>query len=157
MRTLRINALRSAITVLAILCLSLFPASSAFADGATTYTVMVKDFTEGPFGIELCSIPGDLTVTYNGVIHETLLPNGTGHFVTALTGDFVFATAPAIYTGHFSGHAGFNSNAQNAADTTEVTFLATGSDGSSLKIQIRSHFNMSASGIINFFSIITCG
>ena len=160
MRTSRFTIFGRALAFLAVVGLLLFPASSAFADGAVTFTQPFHNVTESFAETNPCTgDPGTVTITYNGVVHITTLPNGTSHFTITQTGDEVFVPddpdLPTI-TGHFTSWDGFNSNNQNAAGTFTFTVHGTGSDGSTLKFHVTEHFSVSASGVVNTFSKLRC-
>jgi len=160
MRTSRFTMRRHALALLVVVGLLLFPASSAFADGAVTFTQTFKDVSDTfPTPNPCTGDPGTVTITFNGVFHVTELPNGTSHFTITQTGDFVFVpddpTQPT-FTGHFTAWAGFNSNNKNAAGTSTFTVHGTGSDGSVLKFHVTDHFSVSASGVVITFSKPRC-
>lgn len=161
MSTSQVITLRRALAFLMVAGVLLFPVSSAFAEGAVTFTETFHNVTESFSDVNPCTgDPGTVTITYNGVVHVTLLPNGTSHFTITQTGDVVFVPDdPSLptYTGRFTGWAGFNSNNKNGAGTFTFTVHLTGSDGSTLKFHITEHFSVSASGIVNTFSKPRCG
>ena len=161
MSTLSVTTLRRALAFLVVVGVLLFPISSAFAEGAITFTETFHNVAESFSDVNACTgDPGTVTITYNGVVHVTLLPNGTSHFTVTQTGDFVFVpddpSLPAN-TGRFTIWAGFNSNNQNAAGTFTFTAHGTGSDGSEQTFHLTEHFSVSASGIVNTFSKPRCG
>jgi len=161
MSTSQVITLRRALAFLMVAGVLLFPVSSAFAEGAVTFTETFHNVTETFSDVNACTgDPGTVTITYNGVVHVTLLPNGTSHFTITQTGDVVFVPDdPSLptYTGHFTNWAGFNSNNKNGAGTFTFTVHVTGSDGSTLKFHVTEHFSVSASGIVNTFSKPRCG
>jgi hypothetical protein len=161
MNTSQVTTLRRALTTVVVVGVLLFPASSALAEGAVTFTETWHNVTESFPDVNPCTgDPSTVTITYNGVGHVTLLPNGTSHFTITQTGDVVFVPDdPSLptYTGHFTIWGGFNSNNKNAAGTFTFTVHLTGSDGSTLKFHITEHFNVSASGVVNTFSKPRCG
>ena len=160
MRTSRITLFGRALAFLAVVGLLLFPASSAFAAGADTFTQPFHNVTESfPTPNPCTGAPGTVTITYNGVFHTTTLPNGNSHFTVTQTGDFVFVpddSSLPTFTGHFTFWAGFNSNNKNAASTFTFTVHGTGSDGSVLKFHVTEHFSVSASGVVIMFSKPRC-
>jgi hypothetical protein len=161
MNTSQVTTLRRAFTFVVVVGVLLFPASSALAEGAVTFTETWHNVTESFPDVNPCTgDPSTVTITYNGVGHVTLLPNGTSHFTITQTGDVVFVPDdPSLltYTGHFTNWAGFNSNNKNEAGTVTFTVHLTGSDGSTLKFHLTEHFNVSASGVVNAFSKPRCG
>ena len=161
MSTSQVTTLRRALAFLVVVGVLLFPVSSAFAEGAITFTETFHNVTETFSDVNACTgDPGTVTITYNGVVHVTLLPNGTSHFTITQTGDVVFVPDdPSLptYTGRFTIWSGFNSNNKNGAGTFTFTVHVTGSDGSTLKFHVTEHFSVSASGIVNTFSKPRCG
>ena len=161
MSTSQVTKLRRALTIVVVVGVLLFPASSAFAEGAVTFTETFHNVTESFPEVSSCTgDPGTVTITYNGVVHVTLLPNGTSHFTATQTGDVVFVPDdPSLptYTGHFAIWGGFNSNNKNTAGTVTFTVHLTGSDGSKQTFHVTEHFNVSASGVVNTFSKPRCG
>ena len=157
----QVTTLRRALTIVVVVGVLLFPASSAFAEGAVTFTETFHNVTESFPEVSSCTgDPGTVTITYNGVLHFTQLPNGTSHFTVTQTGDVVFVPDdPSLptYTGHFTIWGGFNSNNKNAAGTFTFTVHLTGSDGSKQTFHLTEHFSVSASGIVNAFSKPRCG
>jgi hypothetical protein len=147
--------------------LLLLSASTASANGAGAVSVTqtfhnaVATFpTVNPCAGE----PGTVTITYNGVVHSTLITSGaaagTGHGTATTTGDFVFTPfdpAGVSYTGHVTMWDGQNFNLQNAAATFTFNVHGTGSDGSSLRFHEVAHLSVSASGITVSFDKPSCG
>ena len=161
MNTSQVTTLRRALTFVVVVGVLLFPTSSAFAQGAITFTETFHNVTESFPDVNSCTgDPGTVTITYNGVVHVTQLPNGTSHFTVTRTGHFVFVPDdPSLPTGtgRFTIWAGFNSNKQNAAGTVTFTVHVTGSDGSKQTFHLTEHFSVSTSGIVNAFSKPRCG
>lgn len=160
MSTSQVTTLRRALTFVVVVGVLLFPASSAFAAGADTFTQPFHNVTESfPTPNPCTGDLGTVTITYNGVVHITTLPNGTSHFTITQTGDFVFVPDDSnlpTFTGHFTSWDGFNSNNQNAAGTFTFTVHGTGSDGSTLKFHVTGHFSVSASGVVISFEKPRC-
>ena len=161
MNTSHVTTLRRALTFVAMVSVMLFPASSALAEGAISFTETYHNVTTSFPDVNPCTgDPGTLTITYNGVLHFTQLPNGTSHFTVTQTGDAVFVPDdPSLptYTGHFTIWAGVNPNNNNTAGTVTSNVHLTGSDGSTLDFHLTEHFNVSASGVVNTFSKPSCG
>src|SRR3970040_2055196 len=112
MSSLSVTTLRRALAFLVVVGVLLFPISSAFAEGAITFTETFHNVTESFSDVNACT--GDpATVTHSGdfvcVPDDPSLPTNTGRFTI---------------------WAGFNSNNQNAAGTFTFTAHGTGSDGS---------------------------
>jgi hypothetical protein len=99
------------------------------------------------------------TSTVSGVIHLTLLANGTYHITGTFRGTFEFVpddpTLPT-YTGRFTQWFGENSNNQNFAATFTFTLHGTGTDGSKLKFHETAHFSVSATGVLVTFDKLRC-
>lgn len=161
MITSQVTTLRRALAFLVVVGVLLFPVSSAFAEGAVTITESFHNVTESFPDVNSCTGDfGTVTITYNGVVHVTLLPDGTSHFTVTRTGDFAFVPDdPSLPTGagRFTIWAGFNSNNQNAAGTHTFAVHVTGSDGSKQTFHLTEHLSVSASGIVNTFSTPSCG
>ena len=161
MSTSQVTTLRRALAFLVVVGVLLFPVSRAFAEGAVTITETFHNVTETFSDVNPCTgDPATITTTYNGVVHATLLPNGTIHFTITQTGDVVLLPDdPGLptYNGHFTFWDGFNFNNKNAAGTVTFTVHLTGSDGSKLTFHVTEHFSVSASGIVNTFSKPRCG
>lgn len=167
MRTSRFTLLRRSLTLLAIVGLLLFPASSAFAAGAGAVSI-TQTFHNAiqtmPAANPCTGDPGMVTITYNGVAHATFLTSGvgagTGWETFTATGDFVFTpndlTKPT-FTGNFTAWDGENINLQNFAATAIFVLHGTGSDGSTLTFHDVAHFSVSASGVTISFDKPTCG
>ncbi len=161
MNTSQVTTLRRALTFVVVVGVMLFPASSALAEGAITFTETFHNVTESFPDVNPCTgDPGTVTITYNGVVHFTQLPNGTSHFTVTQTGDVVFVPDdPSLptSTGHGTTRFGLNSNNKNAAGTATFTVHLTGSDGSKQTFHLTEHFSVSASGVVNTFSKPRCG
>ncbi|HKZ86041.1 MAG TPA: hypothetical protein VJ793_20595 [Anaerolineae bacterium] len=151
--------MRRALAFLTLVSLLLFPASSAFAEGAVTVTQTFHNFTETEPDIDQCTgAPGNVTLTYNGVVHMTTTPNGAFHLTGTFTGDFVFVPVnPALPTasGNFTVWFGDNFNEKNENHTFTFTVHGTSSDGSDVQWHITAHTTMNANGevLVEFFKL----
>ena len=99
MNTSQVTTLRRALTFVVVVGVLLFPASSALAEGAVTFTETFHNESESFPDVNSCTgDPGTVTITYNGVVHVTLLPNGTSHFTITQTGDVVLLYSQTMTT-----------------------------------------------------------
>jgi hypothetical protein len=135
-------------------------ATLAGGKGAFTDTIHIQDVTETAPEVNPCTgDPGMATSTVSGVIHLTLLANGTYHITGTFRGTFEFVpddpTLPT-YTGRFTQWFGENSNNQNFAATFTFTLHGTGTDGSKLKFHETAHFSVSATGVLVTFDKLRC-
>jgi len=145
--------------LLVVVGLLLIAVPSVFAK-AETSTQTVHNETETFVDTFPCDSGtlAEITITYNGVFHETENENGT-HFTFTQTGTFeaIVAGDPASpYTGKFTIWGGSNDNRQSEADTFTFTVHLEGSDGSVQTAHITEHFNVSANGEVNTFSKLNC-
>ena len=146
------------VAVLAALVLAMVaPAASAQAN---TFTETVHGFTETfPDENPCTGGPGQLTVTYNGVLHITEDPSGGFHLTTTNTGTFTFVpddpTLPS-YTGRFTIWSG--GNVSSNSDGSWVTFRVkgTGSDGSELVFNAVVQFHISNGEVRVQFGMENC-
>ncbi len=146
---------------IALLLLSL-TAGVTRGSGATTFTQNFHDvtvtFPASPF---FCNgINSTVTITYNGVFHETNLTSGEFWATMTLAG--TFATTPVdpsqlSFTGHFAVWFGVSANHQNFVVHSIFNIHGTGSDGSTLIFHDTMHFSVSASGVIISFDKPSCG
>jgi hypothetical protein len=170
MRILKRTILAAALAACAVgvvLLVSLSGAAHAGAAGAgaITYTQTFKDTTERfPFGNPCTGAPGTATITFNAVMHVTVLTSGPGagdiHMIGSETGDGVLTPAdPALptYSGHFTSRFDDNDTLHNGTDTAILTVHATGTDGSTLDFQMVQHVSVSATGITTTFDTFRCG
>lgn len=133
--------------------------------GAVTFTQTFHDTTQTMPNANPCSgATGSLTITYNGVAHDTVLTSGvgagTGWFTFTATGSFAFTPSDPsqpTFTGKFTAWDGENMNLNNFAATAILVIHGTGSDGSSLSFHDVAHFSVSASGVVISFDKPSCG
>ncbi len=146
--------------MVSVLLLKVVGAVPARAD-PTVMTMTFKDLTQTFPGPPPCiNVPGNTTVTYNGVMHVTAFSQGVFHFTSTGTGDFKFVpddpTKPS-YSGHFTFWFGQNNNTMNKEASFTFTIKGTGSDGSVIDLHDVAHFTMTASGAIFSFDMPRCG
>ncbi len=143
---------------------ALAPSALAAGAGAQSYTQTFKDATFSfPMPNPCTGVDGLLTVTYNGVMHSTVLTSGQGagtYWVTGtLAGTLAFVPADPSqpsYSGHFAAWFGDNNNLQNGAETSTFNIRAVGTDGSILNFHDVTHVNTTASGMTFFFDKPIC-
>ena len=149
--------MRRAFTILILLGLLLFSVSSAFANGAETFTQTFHKVTDPLEDINACTgEPITGTITYNGVIHTTLTPNGGFHVTGTFTGVFEGVLAGGDNaTGHFTTWFGDNFNNKNESHTFTFTVHGTTSDGTKFQWHITAHLSTNANGevTVNFFKL----
>ena len=92
-------------------------------------------------------VPGDGTLTFNGVVHMTVLTSGvgagTGWFTFTATGDLNIVQVDGVtFTGHFTMWDGASGNLNNFTGTSTFNIHATGSDGSTVVFHAISHITV---------------
>ena len=153
----------SSFVVAGALLLMMAGSAQASGAGAVSVTQTFHNATQTFASVNPCTaVPGTLTITYNGVVHFTVLTSGvgagTGWGTFTATGTFIFAGTDGVgFTGHVTACDGQNFNLQNFAATSIFVVHGTGSDGSSLTFHDVAHFSVSASGITLSFDKPTCG
>jgi hypothetical protein len=90
---------------------------------------------------------GDGALTYNGVIHLTVLTSGvgagTGWFTFTAAGDLNIVQDNGVtFTGHFVMWDGGNGNLNNSTGTSTFNIHATGSDGSTVDYHAAFHITV---------------
>ena len=121
------------------------PGSSALAgQRPETNTIHVRE-TE-TFPDVGCEQVVPITITYRGVIHETLFRDGRVHVTGTFTGTFTFSEAGVDYAGHFTTWFGFNANRRNWNSTETFSAVGRGSDGSHVRFQLVAHVSSNAKG-----------
>ena len=151
--------MKRTLAFLLLVSLLLFSASSALANGAETFTQTFHNVTETLPDINECTgDPGNVTITYNGVIHTTATPNGGFHLTGTFTGDFVFVPLdPALPTasGKVTQWFGDNFNQKNETHTLTFTVHGTTADGTDFQWHITAHISTNANGevTVDFFKI----
>jgi len=153
--TARLATAAPLLVLAALLLLAAIPAAYA---PAWTSTETVHQFTETFVDVNPCTgEPIEVTVTYNGVFHITVGPNGVhGTFTQAGTFTAVpFDASDPTFTGHFAIWGGFNLNPNNEADTFTFELRGVGTDGSVLNFHAVEHFSTNADGIVHSFSRVS--
>jgi hypothetical protein len=100
---------------------------------------------------------GTLSSTGNSVFHITINAAGDEWVTTTQEAWFTLvpATGTVTYSGHFATWFGASLNRSNAVFHDIFNIQATGSDGSTLSLNIVDHLSMSADGQVNLF--MDCG
>ena len=129
---------------------SVFMSAPAFAR-ATTDTIHVSNVTDSNPDRNPCSgATGTVSMTYSGVFHSTVLPNGTSWFTGTLHGTFSFvpddSTQPS-YAGKFTTWFGDENNLRNEVEHETFRGKLLGTDGSTLMVHETAHMGTSASGM----------
>jgi hypothetical protein len=148
---------RLAFGLLAVGLLSI--AAPAFAQPPTTVTTHEKGLVETFVDvIPTCEEDGPLytiTTTSNFVMHETIFDDGRVHATFTQTGKFsaVPLEDPSLpsFTGRFTQWGGFNQNGSTVNGTFTFSLRGTGSDGSTVSINLVDHFNVRPDGTVNEF------
>jgi len=135
-------------------------AAPASADGATSMTQNFHGAFPPMHVTPLCgnAAPGGmLFATGNAVFHVTV--NGAGDVWITTTQEASFTLIPdsgtVTYTGHFVIWFGLSMNKSNLVAHDIFNVHATGSDGSTISLNIVDHLSVSASGQVNMF--MDCG
>jgi len=146
--------MRRAFTFLLLVGLLLFSVSSALANGAETFTQTFHHVTDPLEDINLCTgeaISG--TITYNGVTHATMTPNGGIHLTGTFTGVFEGDLAGGgSASGRFTIWFGDNFNNRNETHTFTFTVHGTTSAGEDFQWHLTAHLSTNANGevVVNF-------
>jgi hypothetical protein len=148
---------RFALGLLAVGVLSIL-AAPAFAQPPTTETTHQKGLVETFVDvIPTCEEDGPLytiTTTSNLVMHETIFDDGRVHATFTQTGKFVAVPLnPSLpsFTGRFTQWGGFNQNGETVNGTFTFSLRGTGSDGSTVTLNLVEHFNERPDGTVNEF------
>ncbi|MGH2357149.1 MAG: hypothetical protein ACRDGJ_03935 [Candidatus Limnocylindria bacterium] len=120
--------------VLVVLAALLAPAAVAGAEVETIH--FTGSFTE-PSTEPCSSAPGTATVSFRGVSHTTVAPNGSVHHTATVTGEVTFipdAAGQPSYAGTFTARDGQNGQL-GATIVSSAAFRQTlfGSDGSRIR------------------------
>jgi hypothetical protein len=137
--------------------LLLVSAAPAFAAPPTTETTTTKNLVETFVDVvPTCEGGGPLytiTTTSNLVMHETIFDDGRVHATFTQTGRFVAVPLedPSLprFTGRFTQWGGFNQNGSTVNGTFTFSLRGTGSDGSTVSINLVQHFNERPDGTVN--------
>jgi hypothetical protein len=125
---------------------------------STSHDVVTVD----PLNVNPCSgVVGTATMTTNSIVHITV--NGAGDVWTTSTqtSHFTFvpnapnASGAPSYRGEFTFWFGESLNKNNSVINDTGNIVLNGSDGSQLTLHFVDHFSISASGIVNTFSIFS--
>ena len=85
-----------------------------------------------------------ITTTSNLVMHETIFDDGRVHATFTQTGRFVAVpledSSLPSFTGRFTQWGGFNQNGDTVNGTFTFNLRGTGSDGSTVSINLVDHF-----------------
>ena len=150
-------ARRLALGLLAAGLLSM--AAPALAQPPTHQTInehgLVETFIDVVPTCEEGGPPYTITTTSNFVLHETIFDDGRVHATFTQTGRFVAvpledASLPS-FTGRFTVWGGFNQNGKTVNGTFTFNLRGTGSDGSTLRLNLVEHFNQRPDGTVNEF------
>ena len=144
------------LVVFAVLAATISFSIPVSADGATSQTQNFHG-TFPPMQVTpLCggAAPGGTVyATGNAVFHITV--NAAGDTWVTQTQEAWFTLVPdtgtVTYTGHFAIWFGVSLNRNNSVLHDVFNIHATGSDGSTISLNIVDHLSMSASGQINMF------
>ena len=137
--------------------LLLLSAAPALADPPTTETTTTHNLVETFVDvIPACEEDGPLytiTTTSNLVVHETVFADGRVHATFTQTGTFVAVPLddPSLpsFTGHFTQWGNFNQNRKTVNGSFTFSLHGTGSDGSTVSINLHDHFNVRPDGSVN--------
>jgi hypothetical protein len=106
-----------------------------------------------------CEVGGPVyvvTTTSNRVFHTTEFEDGRMHVTFTDTGTFVAVPRddPSLpsFTGKFTAWGGFNANGKVVNGTFTFTARGTGSDGSTFRVNLVEHFNVTPNGTEFFFT-----
>ena len=129
--------------------------------GATSQTFTIHNQTDTFHDVNPCTLdPATITITFNAVMHFTVLDSGAVHGTETQAGAFLLvpddSSLPTL-TGHFSQWDGFNANSRNFAATFTFNIHGTGSDGSRFSFHENAHFSVSATGMTVEFDRLRCG
>jgi hypothetical protein len=129
-----------------------------------TETMIVKNQTQSMPSLNPCSgVPGTLTFDYtNSIAHVTV--NGAGDIWVTQTQTGSVSAVPIdptqpSYVGHITIWFGASLNQNNLVFHDTLNATLTGTDGSTITLHLVDHVSISASGILNVFSLggFTCG
>lgn len=115
------------------------------AQATTSVTVHVngQPIDVGPAGC----VPGDLVITGNGVLHQTI-NNAGDSWVTGTVEGSVTATDPSSgFTGHAAAWFGVEQNNQNFVTHFIANSVGTLGNGSPLRIHQEGQFTVNAQGM----------
>ena len=146
--------IRRLLVLFAVLAATVVLAAPASAGGATTSTQNLHG-PFPPFHVDsTCGAPaGTISGTGNAVFHITV--NAAGDVWVTNTQEAWFKLTPdtgtVTYSGHFAVWFGVSLNMNNSVMHDAINVRATGSDGSTITINLVDHMSISASGQVNLF------
>ncbi len=143
------DAVRRCVAVLAVVAGLVAPAAVAGAEVETIH--FTGSFAE-PSAEPCSSAPGTVTVTFKGISHTTVAPNGSVHHTATVTGEVTFipdAAGQPSYAGTFTAWDGQNGQLGGTI-VSSATFRQTlfGSDGSKVRSGGLFHVTVLADGSV---------
>lgn len=132
-------------------------AAPALAGPPTTTTTTTQNLVETFVDViptcEEGGPPYTITTTSNLVEHETVFADGRVHATFTQTGTFTAVPLqdPSLpsFTGKFTQWGGFNQSGKTVNGTFTFSLHGTGSDGSTISINLSQHFNERPDGTVN--------
>jgi hypothetical protein len=129
-----------------------------------TQTMTVKNQTVSGVSNNPCTgVAGILSFDYkNSIAHVTVNGAGDIWFTQTQTGSVSFVPADSgqpSYAGHITGWFGASLNQNNVVFHDTLNATLTGTDGSTITLHMVDHVSVSATGVVNSFSIggFSCG
>jgi hypothetical protein len=112
-----------------------------------------------PANVNPCSgVVGTATMITNSIIHVTVNGAGDVWITQTATSHFTFvpnSPGPPSYHGEFTFWFGESLNKNNVVLHDIGNIVVNGSDGSQITLHLVDHFSVSASGVVNKFSIVS--
>ncbi len=134
-----------------VLMLGVAMPATALATTSQTFHLNGVPIDVGPAGC----VAGDLTITGNGVFHQTVNNAGDVWITATLTGSATDATAG--FTGRATAWFGLEQNNRNFTSSFIAEAIGTLSDGTSLHIHVNGTFTVNAQGVITVNrTTVTC-
>ena len=126
------------------------PVAAGGNPGTVSVTQTWQGLTEYVSDVNPCtSNPVAITLTSNGVIHETFFTNSTEYWFTLTdTSSFTFTDAGVTYTGHGTFWVNGNWNERNQNFTLTFDAQGRGSDGSHVSLSEKAHLTLNAVGVV---------
>ncbi|MDQ5840388.1 MAG: hypothetical protein M3537_04425 [Chloroflexota bacterium] len=132
-------------------------APAAYAGGPTTTVTHQHGVTESfiDTGATCSDDLYEITVTYNGVLKESIFDDGRAHATFTQTGTFTVTPIDAgqAGSGHFTIWGGFNANGKTVNGTFTFNATGTNADGTRISTHGVDHFNVRPDGVENAFSL----
>ena len=122
--------------------------------GAAWADTQTQHFTETDVSRDVNPCTGArglLTTTSDGTVHVTSLASGGYHVTGTFTGDLTFDATKASqpdYSGHTTSWFGENDNTRNETGTFTFSFVARGTDGSTIRGSEVAHYTTNAKGVV---------